>query len=65
MATSHDLRGAVVRAPDAPLDAPAVLRMTGMGTTFPGVRALHGVDPEVLPGDVQAIVGEAAPERRR
>ena len=34
------------------------LRMQGISKTFPGVRALIGVDFTVMPGEVHALVGE-------
>ncbi len=36
----------------------ALLRMVGMTKTFPGVRALDGVDLEVRAGEVHALMGE-------
>ncbi|MCE5251486.1 sugar ABC transporter ATP-binding protein [bacterium] len=35
-----------------------VLRMEGITKGFSGVRVLHGVDFEVLPGEVMALMGE-------
>jgi ribose transport system ATP-binding protein len=35
-----------------------VLRMEGISKAFPGVQALKDVDFEVMPGEVQALVGE-------
>ncbi|WP_218566330.1 sugar ABC transporter ATP-binding protein [Vallicoccus soli] len=38
-------------------DAP-LLRMTGIVKVFPGVRALDGVDLDVLPGEVHCLLGQ-------
>src|SRR4051794_15077844 len=40
-------------APDQPL-----LTLTGIVKTFPGVRALDGVELEVLPGEVHCLLGQ-------
>src|ERR1700709_2839910 len=47
-------------SPDAmPLAAPQpLLRMRGIAKRFPGVNALRGVDLDVLPGEVHALLGE-------
>ena len=39
-------------------EAQAVLRLEGIVKTFPGVRALDGVDFSVFPGEVHALMGE-------
>ena len=46
---------AVLSVPSAPR---AVLRVEGVTRSFPGVRALRGVDLEVHAGEVLALVGE-------
>ena len=35
-----------------------LLRLTGIVKTFPGVRALDGVDMEVVPGEVHCLLGQ-------
>lgn len=37
---------------------PAVLRLTGIVKTFPGVRALDGVELEVRAGEVHCLLGQ-------
>ena len=45
-----------VPAQIAPTQIPAV-RMMGISKSFGGVRALHNVDLEVMPGEVHALLG--------
>ncbi|MCX5758216.1 MAG: sugar ABC transporter ATP-binding protein, partial [Candidatus Hydrogenedentes bacterium] len=40
------------------MDSPAPIEVRGVVKTFPGVRALDGVDLEVRRGEVHAVVGE-------
>ena len=42
----------------APPAASPLLRLTGIGKSFLGVRVLDGVDLDVRPGEVHAVVGE-------
>ena len=35
----------------------AAVRMTGISKSFGGVRALEGVDLEIMPGEVHALLG--------
>ncbi|WP_406341601.1 sugar ABC transporter ATP-binding protein [Streptomyces sp. NBC_00648] len=49
MAPAHD-------APPAP--PPPLLTMSGITKSFPGVRALDGVDLEVLPGETHCLLGQ-------
>ncbi|WP_069812365.1 sugar ABC transporter ATP-binding protein [Streptomyces sp. TP-A0874] len=44
-------------APPVP-DGGPLLTMTGITKSFPGVRALDGVDLEVLPGEVHCLLGQ-------
>jgi len=39
-------------------DAPPLLRMRGIDKTYPGVRALRGVDLDLRAGEVLALIGE-------
>ena len=38
--------------------APPALRMTGIGKSFPGVRALNNVDFSLRLGEIHALMGE-------
>ncbi len=35
-----------------------LLRVEGLGKSFPGVRALHNLEFDILPGEVHALVGQ-------
>ena len=39
-------------------DTPMLLRMRGISKSFPGVRALDGVDLDVGAAEIHAFVGE-------
>jgi len=39
-------------------DSAPLLQMSGIAKSFPGVRALDGVDLEVAPGEIHALLGE-------
>ncbi|WP_455360463.1 sugar ABC transporter ATP-binding protein [Streptomyces sp. SYSU K21746] len=45
-------------APEPPAPVPPLLTMSGITKSFPGVRALDGVDLEVLPGEVHCLLGQ-------
>ena len=46
-------------AVDSPASAvPPLLRMAGVGKSFPGVRALDGIDLDLHSGEVLALLGE-------
>jgi ribose transport system ATP-binding protein len=45
-------------ASDQPAESGLLLRMSGIVKEFPGVRALDGVDLEVLPGEVHCLLGQ-------
>ncbi|CAM5239588.1 Vitamin B12 import ATP-binding protein BtuD [Streptomyces tanashiensis] len=47
--------GNFVMAPEQP---PPLLTMEGITKTFPGVRALDGVDLDVAPGEVHCLLGQ-------
>ncbi len=54
MSSQHPVIGDASASPPHPV----ALRMTGISKSFPGVKALEGVDLEVRAGEVHAIVGE-------
>jgi ribose transport system ATP-binding protein len=56
MTTDHVI--AEAPPPETAAVPAAALRFEGIGRSFPGVRALDGVDLEVRPGEVHALVGE-------
>ena len=47
-----------MQAPSAPGTANPVLSLRGITKTFPGVRALNGVQLDLYPGQVTALIGE-------
>ncbi len=46
------------RSPSAQASRQPLVRVAGVTKSFAGVRALRGVDLEVLPGEVHALLGE-------
>jgi ribose transport system ATP-binding protein len=40
------------------VDSPAVLRMSGIVKSFPGVQAIRSAEIDVRPGEIHALVGE-------
>ncbi|MFJ9554784.1 ATP-binding cassette domain-containing protein [Nocardiopsis sp. NPDC101807] len=50
--------GSAPPAPPPPASAEPLLRMRGITKSFLGVRVLHGVDLDLYPGEVHALVGE-------
>ena len=47
-----------MQAASAAAPGTAVLRLSGITKSFPGVRALDGVELELFPGEVTALIGE-------
>ena len=52
--TNSDIKADTGKAPDR---GPAI-RLTGISKSFPGVRALNGVNLSLYPGSVTALIGE-------
>ncbi len=42
----------------APHASAPLLALRGIGKSFPGVRALNGVNLDVYPGEIHALLGE-------
>lgn len=57
MAPARSASSPTPAVPDPPT-GPPVLTMTGITKSFPGVRALDGVDLEVAPGEVHCLLGQ-------
>jgi ribose transport system ATP-binding protein len=55
-ALTHHASG-TLEVPDSGGGPPPALRLRGVSKTFPGVRALRGVDLDVAPGSVHALLG--------
>jgi ribose transport system ATP-binding protein len=53
-----DPRNTAEATADTPAQAAPLLRLSGVVKTFPGVRALDGVDLEVVPGEVHCLLGQ-------
>ncbi|MFK3983916.1 sugar ABC transporter ATP-binding protein [Micromonospora sp. NPDC050397] len=49
---------AITEQPDNQVESPVVLRLTDVVKTFPGVRALDGVQLEVRAGEVHCLLGQ-------
>ncbi|MBS7544164.1 sugar ABC transporter ATP-binding protein [Ancylobacter oerskovii] len=49
---------AALRAAPVPHDVRPVLSLRGIAKSFPGVKALQGVDLDLFPGQVTALIGE-------
>ncbi|MGO4430278.1 ATP-binding cassette domain-containing protein, partial [Streptomyces sp. MCAF7] len=45
-------------APPAPPEPPPLLTMSAIAKSFPGVRALDGVDLDVQAGEVHCLLGQ-------
>ena len=56
--TIPDIKADAVLPPEVSMAPDAAIRLAGITKTFPGVRALSGVNLALYPGSVTALVGE-------